>query len=91
MSITEFNESYGAEWMKFKAKPMFQCLKAVIAANSPAKLNAKRPPADVIAGGTLFFSENQGYEQLVEILEEKLGLTAPKPEPSQSDYSEPEV
>lgn len=91
MSIDEFNAVHGPEWVKFKSKPMFACLRAVVAAHSPAKRNAKRPPADVLAGGTLFFSENQGYEQLVEILEVKLGIPVPKQSPTESDYSEPEV
>lgn len=91
MTVADFNLQYGPEWVKLRSKPIFVALRAVIAAHSPAKLNAKRPPADVIAGGTLFFSENQGYEQLVELLEVKLGETPPARETTVSDYSEPEV
>lgn len=91
MTIEAFNEIYAVPWARFKGTAMFQALKAVMAAHSPAKLNAKRPPADVLHAGQLFFVENQGYEQLVEIIENKLGATKPKQEVMEADYSEPQV
>lgn len=91
MTIEAFNEIHGPDWVKFKNRPIFTALKAVIAAHSPAKLNAKAPPLDTIQGGAILFAQNQGYEVLVDILETKLGAPKRVNDASESDYSEPEV
>jgi len=91
MTIEAFNETYAVPWARFKGTAMFTALKSVMAAHSPAKLNAKRSPADVLAAGQLFYAENQGYEQLVEIIEEKLGATKAAVKTMEADYTEPQV
>lgn len=86
-----FNEKFGKEWAQFKGTKMFRFLEHVMDANNPLKKNAKRTPVDMINAGHIFASESNGYQQLQDLLCEELGLPLPKPPPTESDYSEPEV
>ncbi len=91
MTIDEFNAAYSQPWNKLRSTAMFKALQAVMAARAPAKLNSKRPPADVLAGGVLWFSENQGHEALVDVIENQLGVAPAPKEATESDYTTPEV